>query len=123
MQSVYSNSEVPELVNEKCAVIYAFEILGGKWKLPIIWKLSKQEHIRYNELKRQLSGITNQMLTRSLRYLEDHNLVYRKEHDKIPPHVEYSLTDSGKNLIPALDLIKDWGKAEMVRNQIAKIDK
>lgn len=117
MQTTYLENEVPEFAKEKCAVIYALEIIGGKWKLPIIWKLSKQESMRYNELKRQLDGITNLMLTRSLKYLEEHRLVIRKEYEQIPPHVEYSLTDSARDLIPALDVIKDWGSAEMKRNQ------
>ena len=117
MQTTYLENEVPEYAKEKCAVIYALEIIGGKWKLPIIWKLSKQESMRYNELKRQLDGITNLMLTRSLKYLEEHRLVIRKEYEHIPPHVEYSLTNSARDLIPALDVIKDWGNVEMKRNQ------
>lgn len=117
MQTTYLENEVPEFTKEKCAVIYALEIIGGKWNLPIVWKLSKHESMRYNELKRQLDGITNLALTRSLRYLEAHRLVIRKEYEHIPPHVAYSLTDSARGLIPALDVIKDWGNAEMKRNQ------
>lgn len=115
MQKTYSEKEIPELANEKCAVIYALEIIGGKWKLPIIYKLSKKESMRYNELKRELEGITNIMLTRSLQYLEERQLVTRREFNQIPPHVEYSLTESAKKLLPALEVIKDWGRMEMER--------
>lgn len=115
MQGVYSEKEVPELAQEKCSVIYALEIIGGKWKLPIIWKLSKQESMRYNELKRELTGITNIMLTRSLQYLEEHALVRRIDFCENPPHVEYSLTEHGRSLIPALEVIRDWGREEMER--------
>ena len=101
------------MADEKCSVIYALEIIGGKWRLPIIWKLSKHETMRYNQLKRELEGITNIMLTRSLRYLEDRRLVERKEFDQIPPRVEYSLTDRAKELIPALEIIKEWGAGEI----------
>ncbi|WP_256132901.1 winged helix-turn-helix transcriptional regulator [Anaerovorax odorimutans] len=117
MQTTYSEKEIPDLSEEKCSVIYALEIIGGKWKLPIIWKLSKKKTMRYNELKRELEGITNIMLTRSLQYLEEHQLVIRRELEHIPPHVEYSLTDRARQLIPALEVIKDWGRQEMKRSQ------
>lgn len=99
---------------KKCAVTHALEIIGGKWRLPIIWELSAQESIRYNELKRRLDGITNIMLTRSLQGLEEHKLVRRVELCQIPPHVEYSLTESCKQLLPALEIINEWGKGRML---------
>lgn len=70
MQHTYKTAEVPELANEKCAVIYALELIGGKWRLPVIWKLSRKESMRYNALRRSLDGITNIMLTRTLQDLE-----------------------------------------------------
>ncbi len=101
------------LHSKKCAVARAVEIIGGKWRLPIIWELSARESMRYNELKRALGGITNIMLTRSLQDLERHGLVRREEREKIPPHVEYSLTESCKRLLPALDIINEWGREQM----------
>ncbi|MCD7918985.1 MAG: helix-turn-helix transcriptional regulator [Clostridiales bacterium] len=98
---------------EKCPVIVALEIIGGKWRLPIIWELSAVESMRYNELRRRLDGITNIMLTRCLRALEEHGLVIRKELNQIPPHVEYSLSDSCRKLIPALEIINDWGATQI----------
>lgn len=88
--------------------IYAFEVISGKWRLPIIWTLSSCESMRYNELKRRLRGITNIMLTRSLRGLETYNLVERNAYDELSPHVEYSLTNRAKELLPALAYIKEW---------------
>lgn len=99
---------------EKCPVIHALEIIGGKWRLAIIWELSTQESMRYNELKRRLNGITNIMLTRSLQALENYNLVNRVEFSRIPPHVEYSLTEGCKKLLPALEIINQWGKDQML---------
>ena len=99
---------------KKCAVTHALEIIGGKWRLPIIWELSAQDSMRYNELKRHLDGITNIMLTRALQGLEDYGLVRRVELCQIPPHVEYSLTESCKQLLPALEIINEWGKARML---------
>lgn len=113
MQTTYNEKEIPALAEEKCSVIYALEIIGGKWRLPIIWKLSKQESMRYNELRRELEGITNIMLTRSLRFLEERKLVVRKEFEQIPPRVEYSLTERARKLIPALEIIKEWGEGEI----------
>jgi DNA-binding HxlR family transcriptional regulator len=99
---------------KKCAVTHALEIIGGKWRLPIIWELSAQESMRYNELKRHLDGITNIMLTRALQGLEEHGLVRRVELCQIPPHVEYSLTESCKQLLPALEIINEWGKEKIL---------
>ncbi len=94
-------------------VPYALDIIGGKWRLPIIWQLSTQESMRYNELKRHLNGITNIMLTRALQDLEKNRLITRTEFSQIPPHVEYSLTESCKEILPALDIINEWGKEKM----------
>ena len=92
-------TEVKPIHVNKCAVVHALEIIGGKWRLPIIWELSTQESMRYNELKRHLNGITNIMLTRALQGLEEHGLVNRIEYNQIPPHVEYSLTEGCRELL------------------------
>lgn len=101
---------------KKCAVTHALEIIGGKWRLPIIWELSAQDSMRYNELKRHLDGITNIMLTRALQGLEENGLVRRVEICHIPPHVEYSLTESCKQLLPALEIINEWGREKMLNS-------
>ncbi|MDF2935734.1 MAG: transcriptional regulator, HxlR family [Paenibacillaceae bacterium] len=94
-----------------CPVIFALHIIGGKWKLPVLWHLAKNpEGIRYNELKRNLEGITNIMLTRSLRELEEDGVVRRRQYSDIPPHVEYNLTELGAEIIPALIKMKEWGE-------------
>lgn len=103
---------------EKCPVIRALDILGGKWRLAIIWELSHFESMRYNELKRHLAGITNIMLTRSLKALEQHRLVTRKKYCGTSPHVEYSITESCKYILPALEIINEWGKARVKENNI-----
>lgn len=119
MQKTYSKNELPELMQEKCSVIYALEIIGGKWKLPVIWKLSKQDSMRYNALKRSLEGITNIMLTRTLQELERNGLVKRIAYEQVPPHVEYSLTDDARMLIPALEIIGAWGRKKMQRENVS----
>ncbi len=94
----------------RCTDIYTMGVISGKWRLPIIWTLSFQDGMRYNEIRRELSGITNTMLTRSLQGLEEYGLVNRREFPEVPPHVEYFLTDKCKELLPMLEAINKWGK-------------
>lgn len=92
-----------------CPLTFALNLIGGKWRLPIIWLLNKNGTMRYNELKRGIDGITNMMLTQSLKELESYGIIKRKQFMEIPPRVEYSLTDNGEDLIPALKGLANWG--------------
>ena len=87
----------------------ALNIIGGKWKIPIIWLL-KDNPQRYGELKKSLKLITHKMLTQQLRELEKSEIISRKVFREIPPKVEYSLTLLGKSVVPILDLLSDWGE-------------
>lgn len=98
-----------------CPIIHALDIIGGKWKLPILWYLADQKTMRYNELRRTVKGVTNMMLTKCLKELEADGLVLRVQHPEVPPRVEYSLTDSGARLIPSLDKLYDWGAELLAR--------
>lgn len=97
----------------ECPVIYALGIVGQKWRLPIMWYLLEAEPVRYNELKRRIKGVTNMMLTKSLKELEEHNLIVRTQYETIPPKVEYSLTERGKSLLPALNELYKWGDEQI----------
>jgi len=97
----------------KCPLIYALEIIGQKWKLPIMWYLFENDFTRYNELKRKVKGITNMMLTKSLKELEEHNLIVRIQYETIPPKVEYALTERGKALLPTLNELSIWGEEQI----------
>lgn len=81
----------------QCPILHVFRRIGGKWKLPILWHLADQETVRYNELKRSVRGVTNMMLTKCLRELEDFGLVIRKQYNEVPPRVEYSSPSAAKN--------------------------
>lgn len=94
---------------DNCPLTFALNLIGGKWKLPIIWALSKNGTMRYNELKRNIDGITNMMLTQTLKELELRGITHRKQFMEVPPRVEYSLTDHGESLIPALKALASWG--------------
>ena len=101
----------------QCPVIYALGIVGQKWKLPIMWYLLEAEPARYNELKRKIKGITNMMLTKSLKELEEQKLIVRIQYETIPPKVEYSLTERGRALLPALNELKKWGEEQLKYNK------
>lgn len=103
---------------DNCPLTYALNLIGGKWRLPIIWALSKNGTMRYNELKNSIGGITNMMLTQSLKELETYGITYRKQFMEIPPRVEYSLTPNGVSLIPALKTLANWGKQMKDMNNI-----
>jgi DNA-binding HxlR family transcriptional regulator len=95
---------------DSCPLTFALNLIGGKWRLPVIWALHKNGTMRYNELKRNINGITNMMLTQSLKELELDGIIYRKQFMEVPPRVEYSLTVNGEELVPALKALADWGK-------------
>lgn len=93
-----------------CPLEYASNVIGGKWKLRILWILSKSDFVRFNELKRKLNGITDLMLTKSLKELILADIVKRVQYNEIPPRVEYSLTENGRKLIIALDSVTKWSE-------------
>lgn len=92
-----------------CPVTPLLLMLQGKWKFQIIYELCIKDPIRFGELKKAIDGITNTMLTTSLRELEKDGLVSRIQFNEIPPHVEYSLTEKGKALLPIFYEITKWG--------------
>jgi len=113
-----SNQPLPKEKNiyeTDCPILYAMEIIGQKWKLPILWYIADTEKktLRYGELERKVVGITATMLTKCLRELEKDKLIKRKQYNTIPPTVEYSLTKRGKTLIPALESVYKWAEKQM----------
>ncbi|MNW38106.1 HTH-type transcriptional activator HxlR [compost metagenome] len=88
---------------------YTLSIIGGKWKMVIIYLLAENEPVRFNDLKRQIGTITYKTLSSQLKELEADAMVIRKEYPQIPPKVEYSLTDKAKTLLPVLEELCEWG--------------
>jgi DNA-binding HxlR family transcriptional regulator len=117
----FSNDNKYESYATRCPLIYALEIIGQKWKLPIMWYLFENDFTRYNELKRKVKGITNMMLTKSLKELAEHNLIVRIQYETIPPKVEYALTERGKALLPALNELSKWGE-EQLKLDLSKLN-
>ncbi|MFF7725893.1 winged helix-turn-helix transcriptional regulator [Streptomyces sp. NPDC008001] len=92
-----------------CGVDAALGVIGGKWKVLLIWALAEHPGIRFGELQRQVPGITVKVLASHLRELEEDGVVRRVAYDEVPPRVEYSLTDSGTHLNAALASLGAWG--------------
>ena len=95
--------------NGNCPVTPVISMLQGKWKLQIIYELCIESPMRFGELKKMLGNVTNTALTNALRELEENELIHREQFNEIPPHVEYSLTDKGKDLLPVFHAIANWG--------------
>ena len=90
-----------------CMLTLAMDIVGGKWKMVVLWQL-RNGVVRFSELKRQLNGVTQKMLTQQLRELEESGLITRTVYPVVPPKVEYGLTEESKKLIPVLDALCQW---------------
>ncbi|MEM9224060.1 MAG: helix-turn-helix domain-containing protein [Pseudomonadota bacterium] len=91
-----------------CPVEAALERIGGKWKGVALYHLLGGPK-RYNALKRDVGNVTQRMLTKQLRELENDGLIVRKVFPVVPPHVEYSLSEKGRTLEPILVALRDWG--------------
>ncbi|MGX8701167.1 winged helix-turn-helix transcriptional regulator [Caproiciproducens sp.] len=96
-----------------CPIRYMLDIFGGKWKLPIICMLSGGIPVRYSTIKRRLGDITNVMLSQSLKELEAAGIVHREQYNEVPPRVEYSLTEKGRSILPALGQMAAWAAENM----------
>jgi len=101
---------------------YALEKIGGKWKMPIIWRLSLQANWRYSDLKRDLDPISHKMLSQQLKELEADGLIHRKLYPVVPPKVEYSLTDLGNRALPAIKGLCAFSAVMQTTQQTANTD-
>lgn len=94
----------------KCPYVTSQKVLTGKWSMYILYLLSMEDSIRFNEMQRRMPDeMTHTTLSRQLKALEDQGLVIRKEYSQIPPKVEYSLSDIGKKLEKVLNALGEWG--------------
>lgn len=96
-----------------CPLRHLSDVFGGKWKLAIMCILAGGAPVRYSAVKRRLDGVTNVMLTQSLRELEGHGLVKRQQYNEVPPRVEYSLTEKGRSALPFLTAAAQWASDDL----------
>ena len=102
---------------DNCPVEATLELIGGKYKALILWHLS-QGILRFSELRQVIKGATPKMLTQQLRELEAQDLIHREVFPVVPPKVEYSLTETGRSLMPILIAMRDWGAEYMRRKNM-----
>lgn len=88
-------------------------VLGGKWKILILWYVSFYRVQRFGQLQRRLDGITHSTLTRQLRELEADGFLHREVYSEVPPRVEYTLTPLGESFVPVLQAMMDWSQIHL----------
>ena len=92
----------------KCPVTFTLDKIGGRWKTIILFHLMSGTK-RYSDLRRAIPPISEKMLIQQLRELEEHKLIVRKVYPVVPPHVEYTMSKTGKELSPILNAMAQWG--------------
>jgi DNA-binding HxlR family transcriptional regulator len=97
-----------------CPVEATLDLIGGKWKAIILYHLRDQV-LRFNELQRRLTGISQRLLTKQLRELEEVGFVSRTVYAEVPPKVEYRLTKKGETLRPVIRALETWGEDYLVQ--------
>ena len=96
-----------------CEKELTLSIISGKWKIVILWHLGHEGAHRFGELFRLFKNISNRILTKQLRELEQDGIIERHIYDENPPRVEYFMTERGMTLLPIVDAMFDWGKKNM----------
>jgi DNA-binding HxlR family transcriptional regulator len=114
------NSPDSEVFKADCPTQRVLETIADKWSVIVIYALSKQETRRYSELQRIIGGISQKMLTQTLRKLERDGLVERHVYPVVPPKVEYSLTPLGKTLTELLRAICKWAEVHLDEIEVAR---
>ena len=102
----------------QCPFEFALDMVSGKWKSLVLYYLSEGT-LRYGEIRRKIDGITQKMLTQTLRDLERNGLVSRKVYPVVPPKVEYTITKHGEALIPIFQSLQIWGESVAKEQGIA----
>lgn len=95
----------------RCPLEYGMELFGGKWKTRVICVLSRKKTLRYSELKKELTNITDTVLASTLKELCENAMIIRKQYSEIPPRVEYCLTSKGASVLPILLEVCKWSDA------------
>lgn len=105
-----SKEKRQKLQNYQCSIEAGVAMIGGKYKIIILWHLTQNQTMRYSEIQRVLPKATAKMLSNQLKELENDSLIIRKLYPVIPPKTEYSLSELGKSLSPIIQALKEWGE-------------
>jgi DNA-binding HxlR family transcriptional regulator len=108
--------ESPDACDYACPVTATMQVISGKWKPIILWRMLNG-FSRFGALKKSIPGLTQKMLTQQLRELEQDGIINRKVFAEVPPRVEYSFSDYGKTLQPILQAMGEWGTKHMATNR------
>ncbi len=108
IEKVRETSRENQCARDSCEIRNTFLVIGGKWKSMILYVLVSERMVRFNQLKKTVSGISQKMLTQQLRELERDGLVNRRVFPENPPHVEYSMTELGLSLGPIYQAVHKW---------------
>jgi DNA-binding HxlR family transcriptional regulator len=95
-----------------CPIRQVISRFGDKWSMLVLFMLNRSETgvLRFNEIRRLMTDCSQKMLSQTLKNLEQSHLVHREVYPEVPPRVEYSLTETGRSLMPAIIALIDWGK-------------
>ncbi|WP_143306050.1 winged helix-turn-helix transcriptional regulator [Chitinophaga vietnamensis] len=109
MRKINSTNAVNERrLNGDCDMAYTLSLIGSRWKPTILWRLIEGK-MRYHELRKSITGISERVLVLQLRELENAQLIHRIVYPEVPPRVEYELTELGRSMQPLLEHLSDWG--------------
>ncbi len=120
MRVSMAKEKVMDGANFRCPVEATLDVIGGKWKVVILFHMTHDGTHRFAELRRKIPGVSERMLTQQLRELEVDGIVHREVYPEVPPKVEYSLTDYGKTLRPITEVMCEWGLKHIKRIKAKK---
>ena len=100
---------------------YLTKTLGGRWKLHILCIFENEGTVRFGQIKKRLDNISNVMLSKTLKELEQDGIITRHQYNEVPPHVDYTLTEKGKNVIPALIMLSEWAQKYIQEDNIKPV--
>ena len=113
MRKMNSTNTVNKLhLEDTCGMAYTISLIGGRWKLSILGLLSDYGKLRYNELQKRLTGISERILAKQLKELEEDGLIVRNTIAEVPVRVEYDLSPKGVSLKPVLEAMSEWGTVQ-----------
>jgi DNA-binding HxlR family transcriptional regulator len=115
MKISIAEAKRPDQLPFRCPVEATLDVIGGKWKVVILFHLAQDGTLRFAALRRKIPGVSERVLTQQLRELEEDGIVHREVYAEVPPKVEYSLTEYGKTLRPITEVMCEWGKRHMKR--------